>query len=120
RGAKLLIGTDPLMPSTLPALSLHLELQELVNTGLTPYEALSISTTNTHEFLGELDRAGTLESGKDANLVLLDENPLENISNTRKIAGVMTQGRWLSKEQIDSRLGQIRASYSALRLKKSL
>ncbi|MGB2867095.1 MAG: amidohydrolase family protein [Bacteroidota bacterium] len=118
KGGKLLTGTDPLMPSTLPAISLHLELEELVNTGLTPYEALRVSTTNTHEFLGELDRAGTIESGKDANLVLLDKNPLENISNTRKIAGVMTQGRWISKEQIESRLGQIRTSYAVLRLKK--
>ncbi len=115
QGGKLLIGTDPLMPSTLPALSLHLELEELVGVGLSPYEALRVSTTNAYEFLGELESAGTIEPGKNANLVLLDENPLEKISNTKKIFGVMTQKRWISKDKIDKRLAEIRDSYKRLR-----
>ena len=119
-GGKLLIGTDPLMPSTLPALSLHQELELLVGVGLTPFEALRVSTTNTFEFLGELDQAGTIEPGKMANLVLLDENPLDNISNTRKIFGVMTQNRWISGTDIDKRLEQIRGSYIKLREKKAM
>jgi len=118
KGGKLLIGTDPLMPSTLPALSLHLELELLVSVGLTPFEALKVSTTNTFEFLGELAQAGTIEPGKKADLVLLDENPLENISNIRKISGVMTQRRWIPKSEIDSRLREIRDSYSRLSRKK--
>ncbi len=118
KGGKLLIGTDPLMPSTLPAVSLHKELEELVSTGLSPYEALRVSTTNTYEFLGELDSAGTIEPGKRANLVLLDENPLVNISNTRKIFGVMTQNKWISKVEIEKRLGEIRDTYAKLRKKK--
>jgi len=118
KGGKLLIGTDPLMPSTLPALSLHEELEQLVSLGLTPFEALRVSTTNTFEFLGELDRAGTVEPGKNANLVILDENPLEKISNTRKIFGVMTQNRWISKTEIERRLGEIRDAYYELRKKK--
>jgi len=119
QGGKLIIGTDPLMPSTLPALSLHEELGQLVSVGLTPFEALRISTTNTYEFLGELDQAGTIEMGEKADLVLLDENPLENISNTQKIFGVMTQKRWIPKTEIDNRLSEIRDSYSRLRTKKS-
>lgn len=118
KGGKLLIGTDALVPSTLPGFSLHEELRELVGTGLTPFEALKISTTNTHEFLGELDIAGTIEPGKIANLVLLDKNPLENISNTRAIFGVMTQNRWIPRVEIDRRLQEIRDSYSKLRNKK--
>jgi len=89
-----------------------------VSLGLTPFEALRVSTTNTFEFLGELDRAGTVEPGKNANLVILDENPLEKISNTRKIFGVMTQNRWISKTEIDRRLGEIRDAYYELRKKK--
>jgi imidazolonepropionase-like amidohydrolase len=119
RGGKLLIGTDALVPSTMPGFSLHDELGELVGTGLSPFEALKISTTNTYEFLGELDKAGTIERGKTANLVLLDENPLDNISNTRKIFGVMTQNRWISKPEIDERLKQIRESYAELSRKKT-
>ena len=119
KGGKLLIGTDALVPSTLPGISLHEELGELVNAGFTPFEALRISTTNTYEFLGELDRAGTIEPGKIANLVLLDENPFVDISNTRTICGVMTQQRWISKSEIETRLGEIRDSYARLRRKKS-
>lgn len=118
KGGKLLAGTDALVPSTLPGFSLHEELEELVRTGLTPFEALKISTTNPYEFLGESDRAGTIEPGKSANLVLLDENPLHNISHTRLISGVMTQNRWISQADIHARLREIAQSYSALRKKK--
>jgi cytosine/adenosine deaminase-related metal-dependent hydrolase len=118
KGGKLIIGTDPLMPSTLPGIALHEELEQLVGTGLRPYEALRVSTTNTYEFLGERDVAGTIEPGKIANVVLLNENPLNNISNTRKIFGVMTQNRWLSKNEIDRRLNEIRDSYTKLRSRK--
>lgn len=118
KGGKLLTGTDALVPSTLPGFSLHEELEELVSAGLSPFEALKISTTNTFEFLGELDMAGTIEPGKIANFVLLDMNPLENISNTRKIFGVVKQDRWISKADIDKRLKEISESYTALRNKK--
>jgi imidazolonepropionase-like amidohydrolase len=118
KGGKLIIGTDPLMPSTLPGIALHEELEQLVGTGLRPYEALRVSTTNTFEFLGERDVAGTIEQGKIANVILLDENPLDNISNTRKIFGVMTQDRWIPKIEIDKRLEKIRNSYAELRMKK--
>jgi hypothetical protein len=118
RGGKLLTGTDALVPSTLPGFSLHEELEELVDAGLTPYETLRASTTNAYEFLGELSAAGTIEPGKIANFVVLDKNPLENISNTRTISGVMTQSRWMPRGEIDGRLGEIRASYATLRKKK--
>ncbi len=119
KGGKILIGTDALVPSTMPAFSLHQELEELVDAGLTPFEALKISTTNTFEFLGELEVAGTIEPGKNANLLLLDENPLENISNTQKIFGVMTQSQWLSRTEIDRRLNEMKNSYAELKAKKT-
>lgn len=115
KGGKLLIGTDALIPSNVPGFSLHEELEQLVNIGLSPFEALKVSTTNTHEFLGELEIAGTIESGKKANLVLLDENPLERISNTKRIIGVMTHNQWISKKEIDQRLVEISISYSQLK-----
>jgi imidazolonepropionase-like amidohydrolase len=118
KGAKLLTGTDPLMPPTLPGVSMHEELEELVSVGLTPYDALKVSTTNTFEFLNERDTAGSIEPGKKANLVLLDKNPLESISNTRTILGVMTQNRWIPKEEIDRRLKEIANSYLRLKSKK--
>lgn len=112
KGGKLLIGTDALVPSTLPGFSLHEELAELVDAGLSTYEALKISTTDTYEFLGELESAGTIEKGKMANILILDGNPLENILNTRQIFGVMTQNKWIPKQEIDVRLKEIKESYA--------
>lgn len=119
RGGKLLTGTDALVPSTLPALSLHEELEELVDVGLSPFAALRATTTNPYEFLGESTIGGTIERGKIANLVLLEKNPLEKISNTKTIAGVMTGKRWISQDDIANRLREIRSSYSNLRKRKS-
>lgn len=119
KGGKLLSGTDALVPSTLPGFSLHDELQELVNAGLRPYEALKISTTNVFEFLGELPLRGTIETGKHADLLLLDGNPLEDIANTKKILGVMYQHRWISKTEINRRLEEISKSYATLRKRKN-
>jgi hypothetical protein len=107
KGVKLLTGTDTLLPTLVPGFALHDELEELVGVGLSPYEALRASTTNPFEFLGELEDAGTVEVGKRADLVLLEQNPLEDITNSRKIAGVMIQGRWLSKNEIQERLDEL-------------
>ncbi len=118
QGGKLLAGTDSLIPSTLPAVSLHKELEIMVNAGLSNFEALKASTTNPYEFLGESDMSGTIMKGKNANLLLLEKNPLNNISNTRSIAGVMINGVWISKEQIDIRMKKISEKYKLLRNKK--
>ena len=120
KGGKLMVGTDALVPSTIPGISLHEELGELVSAGLRPYEALRASTTNTLVFLGESDRAGTIEAGKVADLVLLDGNPLEDISRTKDIYGVMVQNRWIPKSEIDQRLREISESYARLRIKKGM
>ena len=100
RGVKLLAGTDAGLPVLVPGFALHRELEELVGVGMTPYEALKTSTTHPFAYLGEIEEAGTVQIGKRANLVLLEDNPLTDISNTRSIAGVVLQGRWLSKDRI--------------------
>jgi len=94
KGVKLMTGTDALIPTNLPGFSLHNELMELVELGLTPYEALKASTTHPMAYLGELDDAGTLEIGKRAEFVLLEANPLDDITNVRKIVGVMYLEKW--------------------------
>ena len=107
KGVKMMTGTDTGLPGLVAGFALHEELEELVSAGLTPYQALRASTTNPFEFLGELDDAGTVEVGKRANLVLLEANPLENISNTQQIAGVMIQSRWLSKADIQAGMDEV-------------
>lgn len=108
-GVKLLAGTDSPLPTMVPGFTLHRELEELVAAGLSPYEALRSSTTHPFEYLGELDEAGTIKIGKQANLVLLKENPLIDITNSRKISGVLIQGRWLSEDQIRKRMERLAA-----------
>ncbi|NNF35085.1 MAG: amidohydrolase family protein [Saprospiraceae bacterium] len=114
KGGKLLSGTDALVPTILPGFSIHDELLELVNVGLTPFEALRVSTTDAHRFLGDLEIAGTIEKGKVANLVLLNSNPLKDISNTRNIYGVFSQETFITAEEIKKRLFEINKSYENL------
>jgi len=110
-GARMMTGTDALIPSNVPGFSIHDELAELVDVGLSPYEALRSSTTEPFAFVGELDQAGTIAVGKRADLVLLQGNPLSDIAETRRISGVMLQGRWLGREDIEQGLEQLAVSY---------
>ncbi len=80
------------------------ELVALVDAGLTPYQALATGTRNVARFWGIDAEAGTIESGKRADLVLLNENPLEDVRRVARPAGVMLGGRWLSREDLDARL----------------
>jgi hypothetical protein len=99
-GARLLIGTDALNTGTVPGTSAHDELALLVSAGLTPYEALRAATANAGEFLQRADAVGTIAVGKQGDLLLLDADPLENIANSRRIAGVMVRGVWLPEADI--------------------
>ena len=113
KGGRLMAGSDTLMIGLYPGYALHRELKELVDVGLTPFEALRTSTTSPFEYLGEADRAGTIEAGKRADLLLLDENPLEDVSAASKIAGVLIKGRWLERKEIHKRMQEIAASFEA-------
>jgi imidazolonepropionase-like amidohydrolase len=111
KGGKLMAGSDALMIGLSPGFSLHGELRELVDVGLTPYEALRTSTTSPFEYLGESGRAGTIEVGKRSDLLLLEEDPLQDISAASKIAGVLIRGRWIGKEEIRKRMEEIAAAF---------
>jgi hypothetical protein len=92
-GVKLLAGTDAPQAFIYPGFSLHDELVLLVKSGLTPLEALRAATYNPAEYLGALDSLGTVSQGKLADLVLLDADPLVDITNTRRISAVIANGR---------------------------
>jgi imidazolonepropionase-like amidohydrolase len=72
-----------------PGVDLHNELALLVEAGFTPLEALQTATLNPAKFLGKTDTFGTIQMGHKADLVMLDENPLEDISHSRKIHAVV-------------------------------
>jgi Amidohydrolase family len=100
-GVPMMAGTDVGNPFLLPGFSLHDELAAFVRAGLTPGEALKTATYNPAKYLGMLDRLGTVEKGKFADLVLLDANPLGDIRNTRKIRAVVVNGRYLDRAALD-------------------
>jgi len=109
-GVPFLAGTDtPAGVGIVPGWSLHRELERFVAAGFTPLEALQTATTDPAKFLDRTADFGTVEKGKIADLVLLDANPLDNIANTRKIAAVVANGRYLSRSDLDRILADVEA-----------
>ncbi|HEX6893067.1 MAG TPA: amidohydrolase family protein [Chryseolinea sp.] len=102
-GVGLLLGCDAPQVFNVPGSSTHYELEYLVRSGLTPYEALRTGTVNVATYL-KLPNTGMIKRGYTADLVLIDGNPLQDIKQTRKVRGVMLNGKWLSREYIDAGL----------------
>ena len=107
-GAGLLLGSDAPQVFNVPGFSLHRELELMVEAGLTPFEALQAGTVNPAQFLGL--KTGVIETGYEADLVMLDSNPLEDISSTRRVHGVMVRGTWYPRREIEALLGRYRLS----------
>ena len=103
-GVGIALGSDSPQLWNAPGFSLAHELGSYVAAGLTPYQALETGTRNVARFLGNEDEAGTIATAKRADLVLLDGNPLEDIANVGRRAGVMIGGRWLPRDEIARRL----------------
>ena len=111
-GVQILAGTDTAGLYEYPGFSLHDELGLFVKAGLTPMEALQAATRDPARYFGRLDSLGTVEKGKIADLVLLEANPLEDISNTKKIAAVVLGGKLLLKSKLEEMLAAVEAAAS--------
>jgi imidazolonepropionase-like amidohydrolase len=100
-GVKLLAGTDfsEQEEGLTPGVSLHQELQLLVQAGLTPLEAIQVGTRDAAEYLGLLAERGTVEQGKIADLVLLNKDPLKDIANVTAVEMVLVRGRIVTKQK---------------------
>lgn len=92
-GARWLAGSDAPNPGSAPGIGLHRELEMLVDYGLTPLHALRVATLDASEFERRAESSGSLDVGKDADIVLLTANPLEDIRNTQQIQAVVLGGR---------------------------
>lgn len=110
-GAGLLLGSDAPQVFQVPGFSIHQELEILVDSGLTPYEALRAGTYNVAAYFDALEDFGTVREGRSADLLLLEGNPLEDVRNAANLAGVMIRGRWVPATEIDERLEAIAAAY---------
>ena len=101
---EIMAGTDTPIAFLIPGFSLHNELVLLVEGGLTPLEALRSATLLPAQYFNMDDVLGTIESGKLADLVLLDANPLDDIRNTKTINSVIRNGKLYDREALDSLL----------------
>jgi imidazolonepropionase-like amidohydrolase len=106
-GVSLLLGSDAPQIGNVPGFSTLHELELMAAAGLSNFEALATGTRNVGQYLGEPD-FGTIAPGHRADLLLLDADPLENVSHVRRQAGVMVNGRWLPKAEIDQRLAELK------------
>lgn len=106
-GGRVMAGSDTPEWLMLYGHTLHLELIDLRDAGLSNYAALEAATRNPAMFFGTTSKTGTIEKGKLADLVLLEANPLENIANTQKRAGVMLKGQYFTQAELNEWLDQI-------------
>ena len=116
-GAKLLMGTDSPQMFNVPGFALHHEIELMQEAGLTPYQVLESGTRNVAEYAAKdlkLDgKFGTVAVGNRADLLLLDANPLADVRNVARRAGVMVRGRWLPAAELDRLLAEMAARNSA-------
>jgi imidazolonepropionase-like amidohydrolase len=114
-GVTIMAGTDAgfLNSFNYPGVGLHDELALYVEKGLTPPQALSAATRAGPAWFGKLDRYGSLAKGKAADLVLLDRNPLADISATRAIHAVILRGKFYDRAALDGMLDQAREKVQA-------
>jgi imidazolonepropionase-like amidohydrolase len=106
-GGRIMVGSDSPEFLFLYGFSEHRELKALADAGLSNYAVLEAATKNPSMFFGTLDKVGTIEKGKKADLILLDANPLENITNTEKRAGVMLKGKYFAQTELNRWLDEI-------------
>jgi len=91
-GVEIALGTDGNIPW-----SAHLEMADMVAAGMTPAEVIVAATSNAAEFLG-LEDAGTVTAGKSADFIVLEANPLDDITNTRRIRSVYLRGTEVERD----------------------
>ena len=103
-GVGILCGCD----SMVAGFCVHDELAAMVRGGMTPLAALQTATLNPARYFGLLQTLGSVAPGKTADLVLLDANPLSDITNVRRIRAVVVGGRFLDRKELDSVIAQVR------------
>ena len=110
-GVKIVAGSDLGGGLIVAGFGLHQEFRELAKAGLSPLEVLQATTLNGAEFLRRQAAMGTVDVGKNADLVLLDDNPIASVENLDKIWGVVLKGRYFPKSALDKMKDDVEAAY---------
>lgn len=111
-GVPLLLGSDAPQVFNVPGFSLEHEMNDMKDAGLSNEVILMSGTANPAKFFGQAGVFGTIQKGAAADLLLLNGNPMENLSNTWAQEGVMVRGHWMPKAEVDMQLAEIAAAYA--------
>ena len=110
-GCPIAFGTDSPQLYSVPGFSIHREMSSMVAAGLTPQQILQAGTRNPARYFGAEQEFGSVAAGQRADLILLNGNPLTDLANVGRRAGVMVNGRWLPEAEIQARLERIATAY---------
>lgn len=108
-GVSILLGTDCMIPVVVPGYAVGRELENLVDSGFTPWQALAAATVHNGDFLGTSPPIGRIAVDGAADLLLLDADPLADVAAVRRIVGVMSHGTWRTRAMLDALLAQRQA-----------
>jgi hypothetical protein len=108
-GAGLFVSSDSPQFFMVPGFATHQEMEAMAHAGLPAYAVLEAATRNPATYLGRTAEHGTVAAGRRADLLLLDADPLADVRNTRRIAGVMVRGRWLPAPELARMLAAVEA-----------
>jgi imidazolonepropionase-like amidohydrolase len=112
QGVDLLMGSDAPQVGNVPGFSIHYEIDALMDAGISNYTILESGTANPARFFQQEGTFGTIAVGAEADLLLLNANPLDNPKVIRDHEGVMVRGKWLSREWLEEELDKIAEKYS--------
>lgn len=110
-GVALMTSSDAPLTFVFPGWSLHRELELFVDCGLSPYAALRAATVTPAKFVGWQDRVGTIAIGREADLIVVDGDPLADVRNAARVQAVIVRGRLLDRAALDRGLADLAAGY---------
>jgi len=112
-GAPLMVGSDSPQLFMVSGFATHDEMEAMAADGVPPLTVLQAATRNAAAYFGESGQWGSVAPGQRADLLLLNANPLQDVSLTRTFVGVMVRGHWLPRSELDSKLEQVAAAARA-------
>ena len=104
---KIIFGTDAPQQFSVPGFSMHREMKAMAAAGMKPYEIIRSGTASVGEYFKGADKFGTLSAGSRADAILLDANPLDDVANVSRRAGVLVRGKWIPEAAIQAKLAEM-------------